>query len=303
MGALGKYVAYRWVTRGEGGSGGSGALVIFMAIFVGILLIVYALQTIFEFILSTIYATVRPVLLLAPNVSAIVGGILLAGVIAIIARYPPETAREILQPSESVGTGWFYLKCLLLVGFINGYMYALLISESDSVMASWWLRHVTGNALVHLVGNLVGVVVFFYVLYKLVHLPYRYHRLVKYAPYGAFLTVLSLLPVTVGIVPTAFDLTTGIPELPPAIMLNIPYVLPLVFVKFGAEPRILAHDQRGSEAGSSADGDGGSRRSEQKTRDSPGNTYVCLDCGMELEASSHPRTCDECDGVVKRDVA
>lgn len=239
MGALGKYLAYRWVTEGRGDGGGSGALVIFLGIIAGILLILYAIQTAVEAITSATYSAVRPVLLLSPNVSALVGGILLAGAIAIVARYPPETAREVLQPGDRSSTAWFYLKSLALVGFINGYVYALLLSEGDSVMASWWLHDVTGNALVHLVGNLVGIVVFFYVLYKLVHLPYRYHRLVKYAPYGTLLTVLSLLPVTAGILPAAFDLPVYSPDVPAAVVVNVPYVLPLVFVKFGAEPRIF----------------------------------------------------------------
>lgn len=251
MGLLGKYVAARWASRGpggpDGGADGGGGLALFALIVGGIMAVFLLLGYVLTGVGSFVYGTVRPVLMVAPTASVVVGGVLLGGLLAVVPRYPPETARKVLtSDGNGTDTGAFYARNLSIVGLM--FVVGFVVVRTEGGLAGELIQGVTDSAVVLLVGNLAYAGAFFYVIYKFFHLPYRYHRLLRYAPYGTVYTIVTLFPVTATVVISAFDLPVEVVDAPLsspiaiaflAGLVTIPYALPLAFVKFRAEPRIL----------------------------------------------------------------
>ena len=87
----------------------------------------------------------------------------------------------------------------------------------------------------------LSTIAIFYALLQIVRLPYRYHRLLRRAPWGGAASIIVLLPVTATAVGEGFDLPfIGVENHAVGVVfLLAPYLGGLVLVKLLAEPHIL----------------------------------------------------------------
>lgn len=247
MGFLEKYAAYRWVSSGDpdsGGGGGTALVVIFLvfgAIFGGLLVLNFVASS----VIDAIFTYVRPIFLIAPDVTPVVAALPIVAVLALLPGYERETAERILAPNGS--STWFYVKSVLLISFINLYVYGLSTGFRRTLQESG--HPVLGSGAFYAVWT----VAIFYWIYKFFHLPYRYHRLIRHAPKGYLLSVIFSLPIVTSAIVVLlrvpiFYAESGVSF---ALALNSAFVLGVLFVKFGAEPRILGSTTAPQSAASS----------------------------------------------------
>lgn len=250
MGLLGKAAAVRWISQGRGGGGDDGGaglvLVIIAAVMGAVLLVTAALTKFVQIVTSVLYATLRPILIVAPRVSVIVCGIAVAGMLALMPKYAPATAKAVLTDEDSRDTSGFYTKGLVIVGLLLVANY-LVVVERTGFITSLFAGYIP-HPIFHGILNLIWGIIFFYLLcYKIFHLPYRCHRLLGHATYGRFVSIGTLFPLTALVVAGGFGLPLGL-DLPvtalssfalsSGIIISV-HALPLVFVKTLAEEPIL----------------------------------------------------------------
>jgi hypothetical protein len=229
MGWLNKYFAYRWVSSGSG-AGGGGGLALFLLIVGGFIGVLFVFGYVLNAILAFLYGTSRSILGVAPLVTVPIAGILVARTIAAMPAYEPEAAVEILRGEKEDSTFLFYLKGALIFGFIIIAGWAFF----DGVISDPYGPIEAGIAM--------------YFLYKIVHLPYRYTRLLRHAPQGTRLMTVCLFPTVTGMLWGIYGFDSGFS---PGGLLSsaatysiligilVPYVLPLALIKLRAEPHIL----------------------------------------------------------------
>lgn len=283
MGFLEKAVAYRWVTQGRGGGGGGGtALGLVLMIFLAIALAIYAVFAAMSAVTSAIYNLVRPVLVFAPHLTTFLAGLLLVGVVNVVVAYPPGKARKILSSTDDSLS--YYARAIGTITLLGGGLFAF-----DAGYFYYVSDEMNPLAEIGLAAVLV------YLIYKYFLVLYQTHRLVRCAPNGVLYSTAVLLPITTGTVITIFNVPTNYPDygaLSVVSVISVPIILGAALVKYRAEPHI-------PEAGS-ADADGERRGTDDEPDDRDGGSeYECLDCNLLVESDSHPRTCEQCGGIVK----
>lgn len=229
MGPLGKYAAYRWVSSGNsnGGGGGLAVVAIIFAILFGLAFLVNFLVM---GITDIVFTYIRPIFLVSPTLITAAVALPVVATLSLIPKYSPETAKEILAPNGT--STWFYAKAVLVVGFLNFYMY----DQVTDVLSTLDLPGIPGL-------QLLGVVWMFAILYwtyKLFHLPYRFHRLLQHAPSGYLYSVIAMLPLVTTVIATILQIPVySGSDVLYVVAVNSSFALALLFMKFGAEPHIV----------------------------------------------------------------
>ncbi|WP_254862252.1 hypothetical protein [Halovivax gelatinilyticus] len=196
MGLLGKYAAYRWLSSGDGG--GSGALVVFLAVFAGIMLAIWAVFEAFSYAWNLTYGFVRPFFMVYPPVTVPAGVVLGGWVLTRIGPYSAEKANAIVNGTDE--TYSFAVSGVVAVVAVNA---VFLIGHYEA------FPEPSGGTGVVL--GLLLVAIMLYGLYELVHLPYRCIRLVVRAPRGTSYAIAFLSPMVFVILTGAFDLPVDLP--------------------------------------------------------------------------------------------
>lgn len=258
---LNEYVAYRVAARGREGDPALG-------LFFGILMMGMAACAAVGFVFTTvgtfIYTTVRPVLLIAPKLSVVLGGVLLGSVLFALPAYTDETAARMVRGEDGDDTTGFYVRHLSVLVLMTVTVFLVLVFEADVNLPKTFLAQYTDHAAVGIVGLLFYMVAFPYTLYQLFHLPYRYHRLLRRAPYGTLYSLVTVFPLTATLVATFFNIHVTIVDAPVwspiaivfiGCLVAVPYGVPLILVKFQAEPYIPRLDTTPTSASSATSGD------------------------------------------------
>lgn len=216
MGILEKAVAYRWATQGRGGGDdGMGPLGLILVILMGFFLLMLAIQM----VLSFLYNSIRNVLLIAPNLTAIILGFLLAVLlVALIPSHSTEQASKYLS-----GKSNFTLRAVttlvLLYGILGG-MIMGTIPEPDETSG------------VPILSFLLVGAFFCYLYYT-----YQSAKLVGSLPKATQYRLAILFPLTTGITVTLFDLPIYTPiEYIVFLGLSAAFPLGILLVQYRVEP-------------------------------------------------------------------
>lgn len=249
MGLLGKYAAYRWLSNSDdGGGGGDGDVGLVLLIVGAVMGAIILVGLVLKFLGEFLYNIIRPILMISPFLSAILSSLLISSLLLLVARYPPETAKTILYHENSDDNPRsFYTSAVLVVGLILGVLTHVVRTEGDPIMDFTWAGEWIGIPLT-LIMNLAFGIAFFYALYKLFQLPYRYHRLMQYAPSGRVYTIVMVFPLALMIVISLFNLPTptitllGIDVIGGGLIASVillTYIAPIAIIRYRAEAHII----------------------------------------------------------------
>lgn len=225
MGFLEKAFAYRWATRGNGGGDeGMNPLALVMIALVGVMLLVIAIEA----ALSFLYETIRSLLLLVPNLGAIVLAVFLAGIaITLVSPATPARASEFLSDKGSNFVTKSVVATVALTAFGLG-MDANVIPEPGE----------SGGVPII---SFALLAVFFYYVYCI----YLANKLAGAAPNGPRYRVAMLFPISFMIVAEGFALPVSpilavyeLSEILSLLTVYSPLLIGLAIVKYRVEPAL-----------------------------------------------------------------
>ncbi len=201
MGLFEKYIAYQWMSSGDGDGGDSDGIAVFViigAIIAALAGIVWAMTAILSIVWNFVYGLVRPVLVVFPPVTVPLAVILIGWLFTLIGPYPTEKMEAFLDGTDDK------------LSFTGRSVWALIAINSIFIMAQFDLFP-EANGVVGIIFGLVVALFLLYGLYEVFHLPYRCIRLLLHAPDGTRYVIAFLSPVIFLIVSGAFNVPLNIP--------------------------------------------------------------------------------------------
>jgi len=200
MGLLGKLAAYRWMSSGRGGGGGgSTGLVIVVAIFVGMIGVLWAAASLLSFAYELVYSVVHPLLMVFPPITVPLAVVLVVWPFTWLSPYSAEKTTAFLDGTgDPVSFGTYTVWAVAAINAV------FLTGQYDA--------YPEPNGIVGILVSLVVVCVLLYGFYEVVHFPYRTFRLLSHVPRSRLYIIGVLSPMSATLIAGLFDISLGLPS-------------------------------------------------------------------------------------------